>query len=293
MNNPHMYQTFKRYFPNFLRNRSQFLLSNCIVSCALLALLVGGCAVSRAASSQTTVQLSRAASSQTTAHTKGDVSGQATTSGNSVSQSFAVQGTPTLVINNDAGAIHITSGSNGSVAATATKYSSDGNTSDMTVTFSQSGNTIYMTGRLPQQQSSGVEKHIDFDITAPATTNVQANTRAGLVQMQGISGQMAVEADAAAIEMQQGTLQGHSTFQTTAGAITFQGALDPSSSDNFGSTAGSIDLTLPSNASFELNATTTLGMISNEFGSDVVGSPPYAQVAIKTVVGQIAIHKGA
>jgi hypothetical protein len=281
MNNQHIYQTFKHRLPGFLHNRSRFLLSSCIVSCALLALLVGGCAVSRAASSQDT------------AHMSGAVAGQDTTSGNVTSQSFAVQGTPTLVINNDAGAIHIASGSGGSVAVTATKYSSDGNTSDMTVTFSQGGDTIYITGRLPQQQSSGVEKHIDFDIATPATTNVQATTKAGLVQMQGVSGQMAVDADAAAVEMQQGTLQGHSTFQTTAGAITLQGALDPTSSDTFSSTAGSIVLTLPSNASFELNATTSVGMINNEFGSSVAGSPPYAQVTIKTVVGQITIHKGA
>lgn len=281
MNNPHMYQTFKQRLPGLLHNRSRFLLSHCIIFCALLAMFAGGCAVSRAASSQNTASMSGAVSRQNTA------------SGNSTSQSFTVQGTPTLVINNDAGAIHIASGSSGTVAVTATKYSSDGNTSDMTVTFSQSGDTIYITGRLPQQQNSDVEKHIDFDITTPATTNVQANTRAGLVQMQGISGQMAVDADAAAVRMQQGTLQGHSTFQTTAGAITFQGALDPSSSDTFGSTAGSISLTLPPDASFELNVTTSVGTINNEFGSDVAGSPPYAQVTIKTLVGQITIHKGA
>jgi hypothetical protein len=291
MNNQHTYPTFRQHLLGLLRNRSRFLLSNCIVACSLLALLVGGCAVGRAASSQSIAHTNSAVSTRATMHTSGAVSNQDTTSGNSISQSFTVQGTPTLVINNDAGTITIASGSDGSVGVTATKYSSDGNTSDMTVSFSQTGDTISITGRLPQQQSSDVEKHIDFAITTPATTNVQVNTKAGLVQMQGISGQMAVDADAAAIEMQQGTLQGNSTFQTTAGAITFQGSLDPRSSDSFNSITGAISLTLPSDASFQLKATISVGTINNEFGSDVVGSPPYAQLTITAVAGQIAIHK--
>lgn len=278
MNNQHTHQTFRQRLLGLLHNRSRFLLFNCIVACSLLALLVGGCTVGRDASTGATT------------YTSGTPSNQDTTSGNSVSQSFTVQGTPTLAINNDAGSITSARGSNGGVAVTATKYSSDGNTSDMTVSLRQAGDTIYITGRLPQQSSRG-DKHIDFAITTPTTTNVQVNTKAGLVQMQGISGQMAVDADAADIHMQQGTLQGNSTLQTTAGAITFQGSLDPHSTDNFNSTAGAISLTLPSDASFELKATASVGTINNEFGSDVVGSPSYAQVTVTTLVGRIIIHK--
>jgi hypothetical protein len=292
MNNQYTHQTFRQYLLGLLHGRSRFLLSNCIVACALLALLVGGCAASKAAPSQGTAHMSSTAPGQSTTHISKAAPSHATASGNSISQSFVVQGTPTLVINNDAGEIHITSGGSGSVAVTATKYSSDGNTADMTVTFSQSGNTIYITGRLPQQ-SGNVNRHIDFAITTPSTTNVQVNTKAGLIQMQGLSGQMAINAAAAEIDMQQVALQGQSTFQTTANAINFQGSLDPHGSDTFDSTAGSIDLTLPSNASFELNISSFIGTVDNQFGGDVVGSPPYAQVAIKTVVGQITIQKGA
>lgn len=60
------------------------------------------------------------------------------------------------------------------------------------------------------------------------------------------------------------------------GTISFRGSLEPVGKYIFCTKAGSIDLTLPANASFELHNTSKSSKLKNAFERDCVGHSPYA-----------------
>jgi len=158
-------------------------------------------------------------------------------------------------------------------------------------------------------QSSGTfnffnSTSVDFTITVPPTTDLQINTNAGTITINGISGKMSLISNARTIDATQAALTGNSTFRTNAGSINFNGAIGSTGTYDFETNAGSIDMTLTGSPNFHVNATTDVGSINSSFpltvshssvGATVngdVGTAPRAALTLKTNAGSINLNKG-
>src|SRR5713101_7856176 len=132
-----------------------------------------------------------------------------------------------------------------SIVVQAKKFASfGGNLNNVQINYSQSGNTVNIAA-----QSSGTFKFfnstsVDFTITVPPTTDLQINTNAGSINVNGISGKMSVVSNAGSIGATQTSLTGSSTFKTNAGSINFTGSIGSTGTYDFETNAGSIDMTL-------------------------------------------------
>jgi hypothetical protein len=209
-------------------------------------------------------------------------------------QTFSDSGTPTLVIQGNAASINVHAGSSNSIVVQATKHISGigTNLNDITENATQNDQTITVTTTTKEANAfMGGSEEVNLDIAVPATVNTQVKVQAGKLVVNGTSGQFTVNADAADVEMDNVTLKGQSQVIAQAGKISFTGTLDPQSNDLFKTQAGDIDLTLPDNAAFNLKTSVNFGKVSNEFGSNSVGSAPQAQLEIDTNAGNVAIHK--
>jgi len=207
-------------------------------------------------------------------------------------QSFPVSGSPTLVINGPVGSVKIHSGNSDSIVINVTEHSGlfgTPNTTDVTVAPAPGSNDIVvLTG---DGGSIFDQKSVDLDIALPATSNIRAVLPTGSLDINGISGQMNLQMNSGALHFENGTIEGQSIFKNDAGEITFDGAIAPNGTYDFGNNAGTINLTLPSHSSFVLNASTGLGKVHNDFGSNTVGSHPSSQVHVHTDAGSVNIHE--
>lgn len=144
---------------------------------------------------------------------------------------------------------------------------------------------------------------VDFDITVPRNADLELKNDAGSITVNGIAGQISCSSDAGSVKVTDTWLYGNSRLKTDAGAITFSGALDPRGSYSMSSDAGTVSVTLPSNASFRLDARTDVGSINSDFPLTIqrdfpggkarcdVGLPPYPTLKLRTDVGSINIRQ--
>lgn len=206
-------------------------------------------------------------------------------------QSFNVTGTPNLVINDAIGSVKIHQGDSNHIVIDATAHGGLlSNLSNDTVDAKQSGDTVtILVG-----QSGSIIDHgsVDLDITLPASSNIQAIVHTGALDMNGISGQMNLDVETGALHFENGAIQGQSVIKDNTGEITFDGAIASGGDYTFENKAGAINITLPSTASFTLDASSNIGKINNDFGSNTVGSNPTSHIHVHTDIGAINIHQG-
>ncbi len=211
---------------------------------------------------------------------------------NPPTQSFHVTGTPLLVVKGDSGTLTIHQGVGDTVSvSTQEQKEAGGNGDDFHVSATQNAQNPNEIDIVATRSVSDTNDELDIDVTLPATSAIHAEIGAGRVTIDGVSGQMDIAAGAATLGFTNGTLAGDSDFRTAAGTIAFRGALAPNGNYTFETSAGTVDLALPADAAFTLDATTLVGVIDNAFGSDSVGSNPTSQVHIRTVAGTITISK--
>ena len=86
-------------------------------------------------------------------------------------------------------------------------------------------------------------------------------------------------------------LNGQSILKTNSGSVSFTGSLDVKGSYQLETYSGDIDLTLPENAAFALNANIDSGSINNEFGGNQVGHTPRAQIMVSIRSGSVNVNK--
>ncbi|GCE05429.1 DUF4097 family beta strand repeat-containing protein [Dictyobacter aurantiacus] len=187
-------------------------------------------------------------------------------------------------------------------------------------------------------------KDLDYDVTAPASAQVQIEITSGAVVVQGIAGAsidtingnpdvediqgpvkvhtesgdvtarhingpMSLEAGSGSIHandvngqlqaltrsgdvlVSSGIVQGQTTLKTDNGSVRFEGSMDGKGSYNLATHSGDVDLTLPRNAAFQLNATTGSGDVHNEFGSSQVGAAPQAHITVTIGHGSVNVDK--
>jgi hypothetical protein len=191
--------------------------------------------------------------------------------------------------------LHIHTGEGESIIVKGTKHAGFfGNLDNVQVSETRVGsNELDVTVQL---DSGGMaffnQGGVDLDITVPSQTDIQDTTNAGSLNIDGVTGQMNLEANAGSINVKNATLRGSSTFEANAGSINYTGSLTPDGTYNFQANAGSINLTLPSSSSFTLNASASAGSVNNDFVSNIVGSAPFAEIIANADAGSVNIHKG-
>jgi hypothetical protein len=212
-----------------------------------------------------------------------------------VPQKYVVMQTePKLVVTASLGTVNIHVGGGQNIIIAGTKHTGlFGNPNDVHVNVTQTGNNeLDVTAQLNDQGLAFLSGNsIDLDITVPSLTDIQDTTDAGSLNIDGVTGQMNLQANAGSINVKSAILKGSSTFTANAGSINYSGALDPNSTSNFQANAGSINLTLPPSSSFTLDASTNAGSVNNGFGSNTVGNPPFAHIIAHADAGSINIHK--
>lgn len=119
------------------------------------------------------------------------------------------------------------------------------------------------------------------------TVDTQIQSGSGDVNVEGISGQVNVESQDGSIQLSQDNLSGQSSIKTQNGSIDFNGSLSQQGSYDFESVTGSINLKLPSNASFHL--VNTPDNLHNQFNSSNIGSSPRPSLSVSSQNGDIVI----
>lgn len=221
-------------------------------------------------------------------------------------QIFTVAGTPpTLVINDDSGAINVQTNSD-STSVTVQATNNDGffhNPSNAKLNASQNGNTI--NASVPDNGPGSA----DITVTAPQGSNLQLTTANGDIHVNGISGQMTLTTTDGNVQMTNDALTGSSKITTSDGNINFDGTIDKSGAYQFQSGSGSITVTLPGAPAFHLDASTNSGSIhangfprlnvqgNNSAGSstretgNIGGNSPGATVTLHSDTGDINLYQ--
>ncbi|MGZ3622452.1 MAG: DUF4097 family beta strand repeat-containing protein [Ktedonobacteraceae bacterium] len=145
--------------------------------------------------------------------------------------------------------------------------------------------------------------NIDYEISVPLMTDLELKTDIGKIDVSNVIGKMKLYNDAGSIYATQVSLHGKSTLKTDVGSIYFSGSIENQGTYKFLSDAGSINVNLPEDASFEVDAKTDVGSIRCNFPMNghskkshtklqgKVGNPPYATLTLKTDVGSITLKQ--
>lgn len=206
-------------------------------------------------------------------------------------RTFTVQGMPTLIVSNPSGAVTIHRGASTSVIISAVQHGGRiGNPDDADIKMEARGfynpEIVVATGEHDSTES------VDLDITLPETSNIQARVAAGSMDINGISGQMDAKVEQGTLNFENGKIAGESSFKNDDGTLNFHGAIAAGGDYEFHGEEGVINVTLPSDSSFSLDAFSKLGKVNNDFGSNTVGSDPTSQVHIHSDADVVNIHKG-
>jgi hypothetical protein len=232
-------------------------------------------------------------------------------------KTFAVGSTPTLVVNNSNGDVHITNGSTNQITVVARKQVFLGDSNQLPVHYDLSSDQQTLTISVDDSISFGWfnwNQGVDFDVTVPdqaglnvhtgngnleatgITGQIKLDTGNGNIQASGLDGALTLHSGNGDITARQTNASGTSTFKTGNGSIDYQGTLEATNGSYLFTTGnGDIDLTLPANASFQVSYETGNGSTDSDFalGSDgKVGNGPYAQVTLHSGNGSIHLHQG-
>ncbi|HEY0756514.1 MAG TPA: hypothetical protein VGD98_21355 [Ktedonobacteraceae bacterium] len=99
-------------------------------------------------------------------------------------------------------------------------------------------------------------------LTVPPEANLQMDVNDAITVL-GVSGTMKLSANGSRITLEQVTLEGSSHIEDNGSAIVFAGQLSPGNSTTLSDNGGSIDVTLPANASLHLTVSGILGPITS------------------------------
>ena len=220
---------------------------------------------------------------------------------------FTVREYPTIVVDNDFGRIHVRGAQQSNeVSIQATKRNwilIGGESAPARIHYEQNNDENSITVTVERVGWSVTET--DLDITVPWNANLKLTTKAGSIDVAGVSSQMFAQSNAGSITVRQSTLGGSSTLQTTAGSVHFDGAIDPHATCQFVSNTGSVHVILPPDAAYHIDARTDIGSITtnipgllvtrlNYMSSDAhcdVGEPPRAMITLISNLGSISLQQ--
>ncbi|MFC2046034.1 DUF4097 domain-containing protein, partial [Chloroflexota bacterium] len=189
-------------------------------------------------------------------------------------EAFAVSDAPSLKIDNFAGNVIVRSGENGAIQVAATRKAQSMDDLDriQVKVSEQDGGLVIKTEGLSSLKGTSV----DMEITAPAGTRLDAQTGAGNVDVDGITGE--IDAHSGAGDLDVRGAASAASLDTGAGNIGYQGT--PQGECRFETGAGNITLSLPADPNVQVDLDTGTGDIDVDFDVD-------GQVSRREVLGTI------
>lgn len=194
-------------------------------------------------------------------------------------QSFQVGDSPRLVIGVDNGSVLVKTGPAGTITVLSVVI----NKNDVDFDVSEVGGVVTVrsdttiSGSLIGGRAEGA---VDLTVTVPPQTVVEVGAATGPVTVTGVQGGGAITASAGTIELRgvSGDYSGGAgvgdiriidssgTFRFTAGvgSITFDGVMVRGGSNEFETGTGDVIVAFPEGAGVDLDATTSIGTISND-----------------------------
>src|SRR2546421_6582390 len=159
---------------------------------------------------------------------------------------------------------------------------------------------IFVPSSHAQDSDTIIINGCNLDMTVPASINLKIN--ADEIDVFGVSGQMNLTTNGGSIVLVQDTLKGKSVLDNNGGATIFQGSIDNAANSAFSSNGGSLDISLPNDASFRLKIagivdtlTTNLpGLtVTDTNGPGVnVGASSQAMLTLDVNGSSVILHKG-
>lgn len=132
-------------------------------------------------------------------------------------------------------------------------------------------NQVTIMGIFPQYTQDGAANSIEINscssgltMTVPPEANLQLDVNDEITVL-GVGGVMQLGANGNRITLANVTLEGKSKVDDNGGAIIFNGSLAQGSTPTISGNGGSMDITLPANASVSLKITGILGPLVSNF----------------------------
>lgn len=125
-------------------------------------------------------------------------------------------GTPTIIINESDGNIHVDRGSSLSIEDTKNSSFFD-DPNNIKVTFNQTGDTI--TVNVDTGNGFLSSRSVDFNITVPDSANLQLATNSGDISVNNTSGDMSLTTSSGDISTINDTFDGNAVLRTSSGDI--------------------------------------------------------------------------
>jgi len=249
----------------------------------------------------------------------------AITAEETVSKSFEVSAPPSIVVETFNGRIEVNAGSDGSVMIEAVKRGSGASPAqaqddlkNVEVVMTQEGDSLRIIARRTDSPFSTGNSGASFTLTVPAGSSLDLSTSNGPITSDGVTGDVRMHTSNGSLDVRggagrlqlstsNGAVRVEATrasidIQTSNGRITFEGSL-AEGSHTFDTSNGSIEITLPADAAFRVDARTSNSQVSTDFPVTVegalddnalrgtVGQNPAVSIKVTSSNGSISIHR--
>ncbi len=115
----------------------------------------------------------------------------------------------------------------------------------------------------------------------------------GSIRISNVSGALTAVSHSGDVVVREAALKSSSLLETNYGSVRFDGSIDPQGTYTMKTINGNVNLTLPGNAAFQLEASVGSGSVYNAFGSAIVGYTPRAQVMATIGNGSVTVNRAA
>lgn len=221
---------------------------------------------------------------------------------------FSVIGHLYLVVHNETGSIHVHAGGDGHTVTVKTTLHTRrfGKAADASwVCYEQSveGNEIRAEVDRVYAAGTNFPQRIDFELIVPGDADLELLTGVGDIWVTGISGQLSLRSEIGSIAVRAGLLAGNSVLKTSLGSVNFHEAIDPSGMYRFATETGAVQVILPDDSAFELDASTQFGRITTvvpgmrmayrtnrEVHGDA-GLPPRSSLTLSSITGSVSVFE--
>jgi DUF4097 and DUF4098 domain-containing protein YvlB len=228
-----------------------------------------------------------------------------------IEHTFAVDGAPTLEIDNFAGSVTVHAGASGEIRVVAVKRASrQGDLDRIEVNLSQEARRVIVETRKPSTLNNAM---VRLEISTPTDTRLELRTGASDTEVRGLAGDVVVFTGAGSVRLSDlegdieaytgaGTVEvrearGRVRLESGAGTIYYRG--QPEGSCEFVSGAGTIHLVLPSDLDMEVDLSSGMGSVDVDHSvagrvtrrdvKGVVGSGENGSIHARTGLGSIQV----
>ena len=216
-----------------------------------------------------------------------------------------------LEVHNSVGDVIVVPGAEGELIVGVTKKVSGPNQTarerlmaELSVEVTQQGDRVVVTVSQPLRIGIGSSASVNLEIRTPSNTSLEAETSVGNVEVRRLTGDFQVRSSVGDVILTDVIAQDRLEARSSTGSVQFRGSLPASGQPTFESSVGDVELDLPADASFYLDAKADVGSIDCEFqissrqqgekavGDELqgtVGAAPQATLFVRTSTGSISI----